>query len=67
LHTADDSSDVKRGKHVKNTVMKASQFKRPKKSTEEEWVVSIMKANKYELKRMRSAMAGKMVNGGGNL
>jgi hypothetical protein len=67
LHTPDDISDVKRGKHVKYTVMKASQFKRPKNSTEEEWIVSIMKANKYKLKRMRSAMAGKMVNGGGNL
>jgi hypothetical protein len=47
--------------------MKASQFKRPKNSTEEEWIVSIMKANKYDLKRMRNAMSGRIDNGGETL
>jgi hypothetical protein len=67
LHTANNDSDVDRAKHVKDTVMKASQFKQPKKSTEEEWIISIMKENKYDLKRMRNAMSGRIDNGGETL
>jgi hypothetical protein len=58
---------VGRGKHVKAAVMKASPFKQPKNSTQEQWIVSILENNKYKLKRLRVAMAGKMINGGGNL
>ena len=67
LQTASERLDMGRGKHVKVAVMKASQFKQPRNSTQEQWIVSILENSKYKLKRLRVAMAGKMVNGGGNL
>jgi hypothetical protein len=66
LHTASDRLDVTRGKRVKDAVMQAPQFRQPWLS-EEQWVVSILEENKYKLKRLRTAMTGKMANGGGNL
>jgi hypothetical protein len=47
--------------------MQASQFRQPRQLSEEQWVVSILEKNKYKLKRLRTAMTGKMANGGGNL
>ena len=63
LHTASNSLDVGRGKHVKDAVMKAPQFKRPKDSTQEQWVVSILEKNQYTLKKLKTAMASKVANG----
>ena len=48
---------------MKDAVMKASQFKRPKDSTQEQWMVSILEKNKYQLKRLKTAMAVKMASG----
>ena len=66
LHTASNDLDLGR-KRLRATVMTASQFRKPKNATDDQWVVSILERNKYKLKRLRTAMAGKMINGGGNL
>ena len=40
--------------------MKVGQFKRPKDSTREAWVVSIMESVSYDLKRLKNAMSLKI-------
>jgi hypothetical protein len=67
LHTVDNGSDVDHGKRVKDAIMLALLLKPPKNSTQEAWVVSIMENHKYDLRRMRVTMGGKLRNGGGNM
>jgi hypothetical protein len=67
LHVADNNSNVDRARQVKDSVMKASQFKQPTDTTQDKWLVSIIENFGYDLGRMRTAMSKSMRNSGGNL
>jgi hypothetical protein len=67
LHVADNSSNVGRAMHIKDSILKSSQLHRAPDTAQDTWLASITKNLGYDLLRMRTAMSGSMKNGGGNL
>jgi hypothetical protein len=65
LYTPQLALDVGRGKAVKDAIMTSAKFARPKDSTDEQWIVSILQKSKYSLDYLRLIMAQK--TRGGNL
>ncbi|KAG6841229.1 hypothetical protein C0991_000676, partial [Blastosporella zonata] len=67
IRTNQNAADHARGNLVRDSVLKAAAFERPLDATAEAWVVSMLKANKYDLDQMRLTIAARMRFRGGIL